>query len=140
MKRILLDSDILLDYFLNRQPFADNAEEILWLCETGKLKGFVTPVILSNIYYILRKSSKHQKVISKLQQLLSLIDVLEMNRNTVLAALNSHFLDFEDALQHFAADQAGDVEVIITRNIKDYKKGKLTAFSPNDFLATLNIN
>jgi hypothetical protein len=54
----------------------------------------------------------------------------------VLAALDSKFTDFEDALQYFSAVNSNKIDAIITRNIKDFKKSALPVFTPNEFLAT----
>jgi len=138
MKRILIDTDVILDFFLDRQPFSEFAAELLSLCENIQIKGFVTPVIYSNTYYLLRQVAKHDKVIEKLTQLLSITDVLSMDRNVVHQALISGFKDFEDALQNFSAINDGSIEVIVTRNIKDFMKSEISVFSPENFLKVFN--
>ena len=79
-------------------------------------------------------------MIGKISQLLSFIGILQMDKGVIIEALNSNFKDFEDALQNFAAIKAGDIEVIITRNIKDYSKSKLGVMTPEDFLKTINAS
>ncbi len=123
-----------MDFFLDRKPFSDDAAKILSLCELKQLNGFVTPVIISNLYYLLRKLSNHNKVIEKLKQLLTFIDVLEMTREIIIKALNSDFKDFEDALQNYSAENSMFINVIITRNTKDYKNSYLGVMTPEDFL------
>ena len=59
MTRILIDTDVILDFFFDRQPFAENTAKILSLCESKEIRGFVTPVIISNIYYLLRQTAKN---------------------------------------------------------------------------------
>ena len=76
MKRILIDTDVILDFFFDRQPFSEFAAKIFSLCESKQIQGFVTPVIYSNTYYLLRQTAKHDKVIEKLTPLLSIADVL----------------------------------------------------------------
>ena len=61
MNSILIDTDVILDFFFDRKPFSDDASTILSLCENKKIKGFITPVMISNIYYILRKLAKHDR-------------------------------------------------------------------------------
>jgi predicted nucleic acid-binding protein len=140
MRNILIDTDVILDFFFDRKPFSYNAALILSQCEAKMINGFVTPVICSNIYYLLRKNSRHEKVIDKISQLLTFIGVLQMDKGVVVEALNSNFHDFEDALQNFAAIKTGDVEVIVTRNIKDYSKSKLGVMTPTVFLKTINAS
>ena len=66
MDRVLIDSDVILDSFFDRKPFAEYSTIILSMCESGKISGFLTPLIYSNIYYLLRQTAKHDKVIEKL--------------------------------------------------------------------------
>lgn len=134
MDKLLIDTDVLLDFFFNRKPFAIYSTEILNLCEENKLSGFTTPVIISNVYYLLRKTAKHDIIIEKLKQLLSIIDIINMDKNSIIDALNSDFKDFEDALQNFSAVNNGTINIIITRNIKDFKKSKLAVLTPETYL------
>ena len=138
MENILIDTDVILDFFFDRKPFSDNAAIILSYCESNKLKGFITPVICSNVYYLLRRTSKHEKVIERLSQLLTFIDVLQMDKEIVLEALNSKFKDFEDALQNFSAVKSGIIDAIITRNIKDFTNSNIGVLTPDNFLKTIN--
>ncbi len=56
MDRILIDSDVILDFFFDRNPFAEYSSRVIGLCETNRVKGYTTPVIYSNLYYILRQN------------------------------------------------------------------------------------
>jgi predicted nucleic acid-binding protein len=134
MKRVLLDTDVILDFFFDRKPFSEDAAKVLGLCELKVVTGFITPVILSNVYYLLRQTDKHDKIIDKLQQLMEIIDVLLIDKNIIKQALSSDFKDFEDALQNFSAEKDGQIDVIITRNMKDFKKSKLGVMTPKEYL------
>jgi predicted nucleic acid-binding protein len=123
-----------LDFFFDREPFSENAAQIISLCESKKIKGFVTPVICSNTYYLLRQTASHKKVIDKLSQLMRILDVLPMDKAIVIQALASSFGDFEDALQNFAATRSGYIDVIVTRNIKDYHFSDIAVLSPDYYL------
>ena len=136
MEKVLIDTDIILDFFFDRKPFSEDSAKILSLCENGRIKGFVTSIMLSNIHYLLRKTAKHEKVIEKLKMLLKIIDVIITDKKTVEDALNSEFKDFEDALQNFSAQNTNDIKIIITRNIKDYKTSKLSVMKPETYLKT----
>ncbi len=138
MKKILIDTDVILDFFFDRKPYSDQSTIILSYCERGLLKGFITPVIISNTYYLLRRTAKHEKVIEKLRQLLTITHVLQMDRIVIEKALNSEFKDFEDALQNFAAINYGEIEVIITRNVKDYRKSEIGVLTPESFVKLIN--
>ena len=134
MDTILIDTDVLLDFFFDRKPFATYATEILNLCEEHQLNGLTTPVIISNVYYLLRKTAKHDIIVEKLKQLLNIIGIIKMDKNSVLNALNSEFKDFEDALQNYSAIENGDIKIILTRNIKDFKKSELAILTPETYL------
>ena len=138
MENVLIDTDVILDFFFDRKPFSDDASQILNLCEKGQVKGFVTSVIISNIYYLLRKTANHRNVIDSLKILMNFIDICNIDKDIILSALNSDFKDFEDALQHFSAQNDSRISIIITRNTKDFKLSKLSVMTPELFLKTLN--
>lgn len=134
MDHVLIDTDVIMDLFFDREPFAEYATEILNRCEEKKIIGFSTPVIISNVYYLLSKVAKHQIIIEKIKQLLTIVDIVKMDKYVVLNSLNSDFKDFEDALQNFSAVENGKIKIILTRNIKDFKKSKLAVFTPETYL------
>ena len=140
MQRVLIDTDVILDFFFDRNPFSEIAAQIFSLCESQRIQGFVTPVICSNIYYILRQTARHEKVIDKLNQLMTIMDVLVMDKNIAMQALRSGFKDFEDALQSFAALESGNIDVILTRNVKDYTKSEIGVLTPESFLKMVSVN
>ncbi len=139
MTNVLLDTDVILDFFFDRKPYSEHSTTILSLCELNKIKGYITPVILSNIYYLLRQTASHDKVIEKLSQLLNITEILVIDRNSILLALSSKFKDFEDALQNYSAEINGNISIIITRNLKDYKNSSLSVMSPENYLKTISI-
>lgn len=134
MTRIFIDTDIILDFFFCREPFSENAAKILSLCETKQIRGFITPVILSNVYYLLRQTAKHEKVIEKLKLLVSITEVLIIDKDVIVRALNSDFKDFEDALQNYSAEFDNEIDLILTRNIKDYKNSRLAVMTPDNYM------
>jgi predicted nucleic acid-binding protein len=139
MDQILIDTDVILDFFFDREPFSESAAQVLNLCEDHKIKGFVTPVIISNVYYLLRKIGKHDLIIDKIKQLLTIVDIIKMDKAVVFDALNSSFNDFEDSLQHFSAVENGKINIILTRNTKDFKKSTLAVMSPEMYLKGISI-
>lgn len=134
MDNVLIETDVILDFFFDRKPFAEFATELFVLCETEQIKGYTTAVIISNVYYLLRKTAPHDIIIEKLKQLLVIIDVVIMDREVVIDALNSKFKDFEDALQNYSAINNGTIQIILTRNIKDFQNSSLAIISPEMFL------
>lgn len=134
MTRVLIDTDVILDFFFDRNPFSESAAKILSLCELKEIVGSTTPVIISNVYYLLRQTAKHERVIEKLKLLVTITEVLVMDRAVVLQALNADFKDFEDALQNYSAEINKQVDLIITRNTKDYKLSALGVMTPDSYL------
>ncbi|TXH22290.1 MAG: PIN domain-containing protein [Chitinophagaceae bacterium] len=136
MNKVLIDTDIILDFLFDRNPFSDDASKILSLCESKQMQGFVTAIMLSNIYYLLRKTAKHEKIMESLKMLMNILDIVTTDRKSVLNALNSEFKDFENALQDFSAESHNEIKIIITRNIKDYKSSHLSVMQPEIYLKT----
>ncbi|QNS40231.1 PIN domain-containing protein [Chryseobacterium manosquense] len=139
MDKVLIDTDVILDFLFDRKPFSEDAAQILSWCENSKIQGFVTSIVLSNIYYLLRKTAKHEKVIENLKMLLNIVDVITTNKDAVLDALHSQFKDFEDALQNFSAQNSNEIKVIITRNSKDYKTSNLAVMEPETYIKLVKI-
>ncbi|WP_374506609.1 type II toxin-antitoxin system VapC family toxin [Flavobacterium sp.] len=134
MTRILIDTDVILDFFFDRQPFSENAARIFSLCESKEIKGYITPVIISNVYYLLRQTASHEKVIEKLKLLVTITEILVMDKSVIIQALNSDFKDFEDALQNYAAELNNEIDLILTRNTKDFKNSSLAAMTPDNYI------
>lgn len=134
MDKIFIDTDVILDFLLNRKPFSIDAAKILSLSEKNVIRVGTTGLVFANTYYILRKISTHKKVVEKLTKLSELIKIIDLPKEAVVWALKSDFRDFEDAIQNFSAINA-DVKVLITRNIKDFKTSNLAVMSPDMFLS-----
>ncbi|MCX2493817.1 PIN domain-containing protein [Pedobacter sp. PF22-3] len=134
---IFIDSDILLDFFLKREPHLDHSAKILNLCANRVINGFVTGLIIANIYYLLRKHFQHKDILADFKILFTFLDILIIDKNVIMESIDSEFSDFEDALQNFSAENNGLINTIVTRNIKDYKKSKLSVLTPEMFLKTL---
>ena len=139
MKRVLFDTDVLLDFLFDRKPFSDHTLKLLLACQDKKMIGFLTPVIFSNMYYILRQQASDVYVKEKLDVLLSILRVLPMSEQIVHLAMNSSFKDMEDALQYFSALKNANVDAILTRNTKDFKKSAIPVFLPSEWIAVMDI-
>lgn len=133
MNKAFIDTDVILDLMTAREPFAMDAARIFSLSEKKKVSICTTGLVLSNAYYVLRKLGTHKKVIEKLTQLSTMIDIIGVPKIAVEQALKSPFNDFEDALQHYAA-LTENIKIIVTRNIKDYKYSELAVLTPDQYL------
>ncbi len=137
MKRVLFDTDVLLDFLFDRKSFSDQTLTLLLACQEKKIIGYLTPVIFSNMYYILRQQASDAYVKEKLGLLLSIVRVLPMNEQTIHLAINSSFKDIEDAMQYFCALKNANIDAILTRNTKDYKKSVIPVFLPSEWLSVM---
>lgn len=136
MTDLFIDTDVIIDFLIDRKPFSREAAIIFTLIEQKKLKGFSSSLTFSNLYYVLRKIESHNKVISKLDSLSKMVGILKVEEQTIKNALASGFPDFEDSIQYFSAVDSKKIDVIITRNIRDFKKSEIPVMTPEDFLKT----
>jgi predicted nucleic acid-binding protein len=119
-KKILVNSDAILDLLAERTPFYDNVAKIFTLAYGNKIELYTTPAILANVFYILRKSIGNSKSKERLKDLRLLVKILPVNEHIVDEALASDFSDFEDALEYFTAEK-NTMLGIITKNPKNYR-------------------
>jgi predicted nucleic acid-binding protein len=133
MKGVLLDTNIVLDFALERREFFEISKELLLLINELKIPAFITATNVTDIYYVLKKSKGHDLTISFLIGLFNFIDICGVNRETILNALHSEFHDFEDAVQSNSASEIG-LQTIITRNISDFKNSNLKVLTPSAFI------
>ena len=137
---VLIDTNILIDYITMREPFYQNAHDIVKLCADKKIAGVVAVHSIPNVYYILRKKMDSATRRSTIKALLNVLEIAGTNKTAVLCALdNEKFNDFEDCLQDESAFAAG-ADYIITRNIKDFTDSKVKAITPEDFLLLEGIS
>lgn len=135
--RVLIDTDIILDVIQNRQPFLIEAQQIWNANRLKTIDGFIAAITPINVFYIVRKQSGVAQARSAVQQILANFEVCPVNQSVLLAASSSVLNDFEDAVQHESA-MANGLNMIVTRNIADYKGATLPVYTPTTFLAQLN--
>jgi predicted nucleic acid-binding protein len=133
MAKVFVDTDICLDLLSGRKPFNAIAEKLFSLADTGKIKICVSSLSFANIDYILRSQysgSNSRQIIAKFK---TLVTVLSVDNKTIDLAIASDFADFEDAIQYYSAIEHG-INILLTRNIKDYKKATIQVMTPETFL------
>lgn len=139
MQKALVDTDVLYDLLAQREPFHKFSAELFTLADQEKIRLCVSALAFANLFYILSKlkSQKEARVIlNKLKALMSILPVKEKN---IDLALNSEFNDFEDAVQYYVAIE-NKINLILTRNLKDYKKSEIPILTPQEFLNSLKEN
>jgi predicted nucleic acid-binding protein len=131
---VLIDTNVILDYVLKREPFAADALTCLDRLIIAKAKVWLTASTVTDIYYITRRTlhdlAKAKAVIAKL---LNAFQISGVDKTDCLSALNNGLNDYEDALVSVCAKKV-KAEYIITRNIKDFEQSTVPAISPSDFL------
>ena len=134
VNRILIDTNVLLDYILTREPFYEDAKDIILSCVEGKTKGCMAAHSIPNMFFILRKDYNENERREVLSNLCSIFDVEGIDKDKLLAGLsNEDFSDFEDCLQMECA-KSYDADYIVTRNVSDYASSEIKAILPEDYL------
>ena len=136
MKRVLFDSDVLLDVLCKREPHFQASVQALNTVKTGKTQGYISGHAVTNIYYILSKQNGRE---SSRKLVISLLENLQVARVTdaiIRQALTSPMKDFEDAVTSAVAESE-KLEIIITRNLRDFAVSPVPAMVPADFLSIL---
>jgi predicted nucleic acid-binding protein len=133
LKRVLFDSDVLIDVLAQRQPFVLASVKALNMVTRSQIIGYVSGHAVTNIFYILRRQVGSIAARELLSRLLQRIQVASVTDDVIRAALQSSITDFEDAVTSEAAN-AADVDVIVTRNIADFADSSVPAVLPEDFL------
>lgn len=121
---------------MERTPHVAHAEQLLSSAFTNKIIAFITASTITDIYYIIRKEKNSVFALDFLRSLLEFIDITPVNKKVIQEALNSKLADFEDAVQDHSA-QNNAIDVIVTRNISDFKNALTKVKTPDDFLKQL---
>lgn len=132
--KILIDTNVLLDYLLEREPYFENAKQVVISCVEGKVKGCIAAHSIPNMFFILRKDFTAKERREILTNLCSIFDVEGIDKSKLLSGLsNEDFSDFEDCLQMECA-KAYEAEYIVTRNVTDYATSEIKAIEPEEYL------
>lgn len=135
--KILLDTNVILDIMLKREPFVTHSEQVLQVALQSNFTVFLTATTITDVYYLVRKASDKTNALTLLNKLLQFVEVAAVDKHVILQALTSSLADFEDAVQVSSANNAG-IELIVTRNIQDFRHAPIEVHTPESFLAKLN--
>ncbi len=133
MRHVFVDTDVILDMILERQPFFLDAARLFMRIQDKEVIGSVSSLVFSNLFYILRKQLSKPEAFSALRKLRLLVEVLPVDSAVIDKALASSFTDFEDAIQYYAAEARG-ADAVITRNKGDFKHARLPVFTAGEWL------
>ena len=135
MKRVLYDTDVILDVLLNRQPHYEASATALDAISCGQVEGYVAGHAVTNLFYILRRQIGSASARATLGTLLSRMKVAPVTDAVIRNALTAAFSDFEDAVTYCSAVEAG-VVTIVTRNVADFASATLPVVLPDALQVT----
>lgn len=129
--RVLLDTNVILDVWLAREPFWRDSASLLAKAETKKIEGWLCPTTITTLHYLGRKVLGEKKTRNLLKQLMQVCIVGKMSEETFSRALESKIPDFEDAVVESVSISC-QVDVIATRNTSDFKRSRIPAKEPSE--------
>jgi predicted nucleic acid-binding protein len=133
MNKVFVDSDIILDMLAHRDPFYDHAANLFESAVKGRTTIYISALCFHNLNYMLSK--QYTQVVARqiLIKFKTVVEVLHVDSKIIDRALHSDFSDFEDAVQYHVALE-NKIPVLITRNLKDYKKSTIPVMTAETYL------
>jgi len=140
MNRVLIDTNIILDLLAKRVPLHIESEQLFSLADLGKTKLIVSTLSIVNAHYILNDILKQKSARSIVGKFKVLVQPFELTDKILELALNDNqFKDFEDAIQFYTALESQS-EIIVTRNLKDFKQSSIPVMSPKEYLTKIKTD
>jgi predicted nucleic acid-binding protein len=136
--KLFIDSDVLIDVLAERHPFYSDSARILSFSELGQVLCYTTPVVISNIFYILRKLSTTSQALNGIRKIRMIVNIIPVTQDHIDKAISSNLQDLEDAIQYYASLDAG-INYMITRNTPHFKRLQIPAFTPQEFLMNTSL-
>ncbi len=139
MRKLFIDTNIVIDLLAERDPFYEDAAKLFSLSDKNKVKLSVSSLTFANTNYLLQKTNSASTAKEILRKFKILTAVLSLNDKIIDLALNDNgFGDFEDAIQYYSAIENSQ-EILITRNLKDFKTSKIPVMTASEFIKTLEL-
>ena len=132
MKKLLVDTNIIIDLLAKRKDFYREAQELFTLADENEVKLHISSLTFANTHYLLVKELNADEARKVLIKLKLLVKILPLDEKILELALSSDFIDFEDAIQYYTA-LVNKLEIIITRNKKDFKTAKLPVLTAKEY-------
>ncbi len=137
MKKVFVDTNVLIDLLADRQPFSKFAIALFELAEKKKVSLFTSSHSIATTHYLLKKYMAEAKLRETLLDLLELVSIIAVDLSIIKKGLLSAHKDFEDAIQMLAAGTIHDMDFIVTRNLKDFKNAGITVLPPDEIFSLL---
>jgi predicted nucleic acid-binding protein len=136
--RVLIDTNIILDFFLEREPFRTDAEALFQAIQSKQVRGYVTATTVTDIFYIARRQTRSiERARQAVSETLAVMQICLVNRPILEQAFASPLTDFEDAVQ-LACAIANNLDAIITRDTQGFAGAILPIFSVGELLERLS--
>jgi predicted nucleic acid-binding protein len=140
MSNLMVDTNVVLDLLAKREPFYDSAAKLFSLADKKKITLSISSLTFANTSYVLARLKKADKAREILRRFRVLARVLSLDDKIIDLALNDlNFKDFEDGLQYYTALENGQ-EMIITRNLSDFKGSRIPVMTPEEYLVSIEWN
>lgn len=134
--KVLIDTNVVLDLLLEREPFVETAIALFEQIERDNLAGYIAATTITNIFYIIRKTEGREVALAAINRLLVGLRFCAVDRQTVETALSLGLKDFEDSIQ-LACATLTQLDGIVTRDHKDFIGSNLPIYSPTELLNQL---
>lgn len=132
--KVIIDTNVALDFMSSREPFSSNAEKVFLLCCSELVEGYVTANSFCDIHYVLHKAlHNEEQTRSAMNFWLDIIKIASATEIDCRKAMRSGIKDYEDAVIDSVAERTG-CDYIVTRNLEDFSKSAVPAISPQDFI------
>ena len=132
--RVLLDTNIILDYLGANQGFTEDAEKIFDLASKRQDIKLVSSSAITDVLYVLKRAIKDRELVRhKYESFRKKIRILPVTEQDIDKAFERDWKDFEDAVQYTVAE-ANNVDCIITRNKRDFEENLIPCYSPQEFI------
>jgi predicted nucleic acid-binding protein len=138
VKHVFLDTNVLIDFLADRQPFSLDAAILFDFSLKRKATLYVSAVSYNNMYYVMQQSRSHTATIKLLNELFDLTVIVPVTKEVISNSLNSDFKDFEDAIQYHGAKTVRQIDCIVTRNTKDYRKSSIPVLTPREAVTMID--
>jgi len=117
--KVLLDTNIIVDVAIEREPFFGDSEQVLTFVEEGRIEGYISASTFGDLYYIIRRDKGRNMALELLSNIATFCQVATVDRAAITMALTANFRDFEDAIQYGTA-RVNQLDAIITRDVADF--------------------
>ncbi len=134
--KLFIDTNVMLDLLGEREPFYDSIAKIATIADKGKIKLIVSALSYTTVFYLLSKFEDNEVVKEKLRKFKVISEISDLTDRIIDKGLSSKFSDFEDAIQYHCALKK-DCNILITRNVKDFKKSAIPVLTPDEYLKSL---